>query len=209
MSVQVHRPKTRFGAWDRRECVQSLAQAQRRLNRHSQAQDYIRSLPIKPRIPFATLYPHANPLAIDLLGQMLNFDPAKRISCDAALNHPYLAVWHDPNDEPTCQAKFDFGFEEEDTMEGMKRLIIEEVNSFRAEVRSGRRGSNAARRQDRLASVCVGSANRAHASISSPKLQPADSEPRRHHCVARRRVRTRERDNLRLHREAERARRDG
>lgn len=31
------------------------------------AQDYIRSLPIKPRIPFQTLYPHANPLALDLL----------------------------------------------------------------------------------------------------------------------------------------------
>ncbi|KZV88400.1 kinase-like protein [Exidia glandulosa HHB12029] len=114
------------------------------------AQDYIRSLPIKPRIPFATLYPHANPLAIDLLGQMLNFDPAKRISCEAALNHPYLAVWHDPNDEPVCPTKFDFGFEEEDSMEGMKRLIIEEVNSFRAQVRSGRRGSNAARRQESL-----------------------------------------------------------
>ena len=66
------------------------------------AQDYIRSLPIKPRIPFATLYPHANPLAIDLLSQMLTFDPAKRISCEQALNHPYLAVWHDPADEPVC-----------------------------------------------------------------------------------------------------------
>jgi serine/threonine protein kinase len=34
------------------------------------AQDYIRSLPIKPRIPFQTLYPHANPLAIDLLNKV-------------------------------------------------------------------------------------------------------------------------------------------
>jgi len=67
------------------------------------AQDYIRSLPIKPRIPFNSLYPHANPLAIDLLGQMLCFDPAQRISCEEALRHPYLAVWHDPNDEPVCE----------------------------------------------------------------------------------------------------------
>lgn len=69
-----------------------------------QAQDYIRSLPIKPRVPFSTLFPHANPLAIDLLSQMLCFDPAKRISCEQALNHPYLQVWHDPADEPTCDA---------------------------------------------------------------------------------------------------------
>jgi mitogen-activated protein kinase 7 len=68
----------------------------------AQAQDYIRSLPIKPRVPFSTLYPRANPLAIDLLGQMLHFDPIKRISCEQALNHPYFAVWHDPADEPVC-----------------------------------------------------------------------------------------------------------
>ena len=67
-----------------------------------QAQDYIRSLPIKPRVPFQTLFPRANPLAIDLLSQLLNFDPAKRITCEQALNHPYLAVWHDPADEPVC-----------------------------------------------------------------------------------------------------------
>jgi serine/threonine protein kinase len=33
---------------------------------------------------------------------MLCFDPAKRISCEQALNHPYLQVWHDPADEPVC-----------------------------------------------------------------------------------------------------------
>ena len=74
------------------------------------AQDYIRSLPIKPRIPFSTLYPSANPLAIDLLSKMLTFDPAKRISCEQALAHPYFSVWHDPSDEPICeQVSFGFG----------------------------------------------------------------------------------------------------
>ena len=67
-----------------------------------QAQEYIRSLPIKPRVPFSMLYPRANPLAIDLLTQMLQFDPLKRISCEQAVNHPYFAVWHDPADEPSC-----------------------------------------------------------------------------------------------------------
>ena len=49
------------------------------------------------------MFPHANPLALDLLAKMLNFDPAKRITCEQALEHPYLAVWHDPTDEPVCQ----------------------------------------------------------------------------------------------------------
>jgi len=114
------------------------------------AQDYIRSLPIKPRIPFSTLYPHANPLALDLLSQMLTFDPAKRISCEQALNHPYLAVWHEPADEPCCEVPFDFGFEEEESIEGMKRLIVEKVNDFRSMVRSQARAAGQARRQDSL-----------------------------------------------------------
>ncbi|KAF8070426.1 kinase-like domain-containing protein [Lyophyllum atratum] len=114
------------------------------------AQDYIRSLPIKPRVPFSTLFPYANPLATDLLSQMLCFDPAKRISCEQALNHPYFQVWHDPTDEPTCESKFDFGFEEEDSIEGMKRLIVDEVNSFRAEVRAQARASGQIRRQESL-----------------------------------------------------------
>lgn len=53
-------------------------------------------------MPFTQMFPHANPLALDLLAKMLNFDPAKRITCEQALEHPYLAVWHDPTDEPIC-----------------------------------------------------------------------------------------------------------
>jgi len=113
------------------------------------AQDYIRSLPIRPRIPFQTIYPHANPNAIDLLTKMLAFDPAKRISCEEALAHPYLAVWHDPMDEPACTVPFDFSFEEEDSIEGMKRLIVDEVNSFRGLVRSQARAAQT-KRQDTL-----------------------------------------------------------
>ena len=44
--------------------------------------------------------------------------------------------------------KFDFGFEEEDTIDGMKKLIVQEVNSFRAEVRAQARASGLGRRQD-------------------------------------------------------------
>lgn len=117
-------------------------------------------------MPFATLFPRANPLALDLLAQLLNFDPAKRITCEEALKHPYLQVWHDPNDEPVCRTvstclviddltrlitpqTFDFGFEEEDGIDGMKRLIVEEVQSFRAEVRHQARAGGQIRRQDR------------------------------------------------------------
>ncbi|KAG8930921.1 Mitogen-activated protein kinase [Tulasnella sp. 418] len=131
------------------------------------AQDYIRSLPIKPRIPFSSLYPQANPQAIDLLSKLLAFDPAKRISCEEALQHPYLSVWHDVNDEPDCHSKFDFAFEEEESMEGMKKMIVDEVNSFRSMVRQ----------QARAATLGKGGANLPLPSrdeiISSPVVENA------------------------------------
>jgi serine/threonine protein kinase len=57
------------------------------LSRHANT-SYIRSLPIKPRVHFKTLYPTASPLALDLLQKLLTFDPAKRIGCQEALEHP-------------------------------------------------------------------------------------------------------------------------
>lgn len=37
--------------------------------------------------------------ALDLLERMLAFNPAKRITVEDALAHPYLAFFHDPEDE--------------------------------------------------------------------------------------------------------------
>ncbi|KAH8929645.1 Pkinase-domain-containing protein [Atractiella rhizophila] len=100
------------------------------------AQEYIRSLPFKPGVPFNQLYPNANPVGLDLLAKLLAFDPGQRITCDKALEHPYLSVWHDPADEPMCPSKFDFSFESEETIPGMKKMIIDEVENFRRLVRT-------------------------------------------------------------------------
>ncbi|KAL8279460.1 hypothetical protein RQP46_008022 [Phenoliferia psychrophenolica] len=114
------------------------------------AQDYIRSLPYKPGVPFIQLFPTANPLALDLLSKLLAFDPMERISCEDALKHPYLSVWHEPADEPECEKKFDFGFERVDEPEGMRALIVEEVENFRRMVRPPTRNNSGPRRQETL-----------------------------------------------------------
>jgi hypothetical protein len=49
--------------------------------------------------------------------------------------------------------KFDFNFEEEDSIDGMKKLIVAEVNAFRAEVRAQARAAGQIRRQDRFVSL--------------------------------------------------------
>lgn len=82
------------------------------------------SLPQKPKLEWASLYPDADPRALDLLDKMLTFDPNKRsvfalssfhryvhyfiglqkmaifrITVEDALAHPYLDEYYDPNEE--------------------------------------------------------------------------------------------------------------
>lgn len=101
----------------------------------TRAQEYIRNLPYMHKTTFQQLFPNANPLAIDLLERLLTFDPAQRITVEEALEHPYLAVWHDPNDEPVCPEFFDFSFEAVDDPDQMRAMIAQEVINFRATVR--------------------------------------------------------------------------
>ena len=35
-------------------------------------------------------------LAVDLLAQMLQIEPTKRVTVDEALKHPYVSIWYDP-----------------------------------------------------------------------------------------------------------------
>lgn len=96
------------------------------------AREYIRSLPFKKRTLFRSLFPNANLLAIDLLDKMLTFNPAKRITVEEALKHPYLEPYHDPDDEPTApqipEEFFDFDRRKEElSVEELKKLIYNEI----------------------------------------------------------------------------------
>ncbi|KAK2876889.1 hypothetical protein Q8A67_020985 [Cirrhinus molitorella] len=92
---------------------------------------YVRSLPSKAPEPLAALYPQAEPSALDLLGAMLRFDPRERVSACQALEHPYLAKYHDPDDEPVCVPAFDFEFDRQPMgKEQIKEAILAEIQDF-------------------------------------------------------------------------------
>ena len=73
---------------------------------------YLPTLPCHPlpphptpppqRTDLAKLFPGASPLAVDLLGRMLQFDPRRRITVEQALAHPWLAQLHDEAAEPAA-----------------------------------------------------------------------------------------------------------
>ncbi|CAL1699833.1 unnamed protein product [Somion occarium] len=54
------------------------------------SREYIRALPFRKKKPFSSLFPGANPLALDLMEKCLTFSPKRRIDVNEALRHPYL-----------------------------------------------------------------------------------------------------------------------
>ena len=78
------------------------------LHTHLPAHPLIYARPCPPlppplqRVDLSKLFPGASPLAVDLLGRMLQFDPRQRISVEQALAHPWLAQLHDEAAEPSA-----------------------------------------------------------------------------------------------------------
>ena len=58
---------------------------------NEQALKFIKSLPKRSRQSFEKLFSKANPLALDLLENMLTFNPHDRYTVEDCLSHPYFA----------------------------------------------------------------------------------------------------------------------
>eukprot|EP00736_Rhodelphis_marinus_P000166 Rmarinus@m.20708 len=60
------------------------------------------NLPKVEKVPLEKMFPNATKDARDLLSRLLVFNPDKRLTAVQALEHPYVAQFHDPAQEPDC-----------------------------------------------------------------------------------------------------------
>ncbi|GMH24568.1 hypothetical protein Nepgr_026411 [Nepenthes gracilis] len=100
------------------------------------AMRYIRSLPYSKGIGLSCLFPHADPLAIDLLQRMFVFDPSKRITVTEALQHPFMADLYDPMLNPPAPFPFDFDIDDNLGEEKIRKLMWSEMLYYHPEARS-------------------------------------------------------------------------
>ncbi len=69
------------------------------------AQTMLESLPPTRQKKLRDLLPTASDDALDLIKQLLHFNPNKRPTAEQCLKHPYVAQFHNPEAEPRCTRK--------------------------------------------------------------------------------------------------------
>jgi len=102
---------------------------------YEKARAHLLKMGKKPKIPFSAVPELAgvNPAALDMLEKILRFNPKERISAEQALQHPYLAEYHEPAEEPACASRFSFEMDFEQvalSKEGYKQLVLQEIASL-------------------------------------------------------------------------------
>ncbi|KAF9882924.1 MAPK protein hog1 [Aspergillus nanangensis] len=88
------------------------------------ALDVLQSVPARNAQQLSSVFSHAEPEAIGILGKMLTLDPQERITADRALSHPYLKCYHDPLDEPVAGQQFDCTLDDMNAPEKTWRWMI-------------------------------------------------------------------------------------
>jgi len=98
----------------------------------AKAIDYLKSFKQKKRVDFKELFPAATPECVDFLNQTLVFNPRRRITIDAALNHPLFTAVRDVKKEVFAKGSVVLPFEKEGDMEipRLKELFEEEIRRY-------------------------------------------------------------------------------
>ncbi|KAI6228540.1 Mitogen-activated protein kinase [Aphelenchoides besseyi] len=84
--------------------------------------NWIVNLGQREALPWKTILPKATATAVDLAEKMMQVAPWKRISAEEALSHPYLDLYHVPENEPISAEAVQFD------ADAIERLTMEELH---------------------------------------------------------------------------------
>jgi len=71
----------------------------------SLAPTMLESLPASKPKPLHDIFPTASDDALDLMRNLMHFNPNKRLTAEQALAHPFVSQFHNMEDEPACNRK--------------------------------------------------------------------------------------------------------
>lgn len=73
----------------------------------------LESLPDSKPKALSDLFPHASEEALDILRLMLQFNPNKRLTAEEALKHPFVAQFHNPDEETVCEREIKIAIDDD------------------------------------------------------------------------------------------------
>jgi mitogen-activated protein kinase 1/3 len=96
------------------------------------ALEYLKSFKKRSQKNLYDVYPGSSSYSVDLLSKMINFNPAKRITVNEALDHKYFEEIRTKKLEIEVDSipVFDFETDENLSLEKIRKLFIEEINYY-------------------------------------------------------------------------------
>lgn len=107
----------------------------------------LESLPRTQPTRLQEMFPHASDDALDLLRQLLLFNPHKRITTEGALNHPYVSAFHNKEEEITCDKVIKISIDDDVkySISEYRNVLYKEIVAKKKEARRQQKAKRAER----------------------------------------------------------------
>jgi mitogen-activated protein kinase 15 len=101
----------------------------------------LESLPPSSPKSLSEIFPNASADALDVLKLMLQFNPNKRITAEKALQHPFVAQFHNPAEEPDCDKEIKIAIDDDHkfSIADYRTHLYNDILAKRKEKRKGKK----------------------------------------------------------------------